>query len=112
MDLMDEIERFINVSARLKQGYVVAIGAFPIGMEWVIHKISGNFAEKVYMPPAQLKFLKFLKTKNDPDSIIDKLLSKVIEDQNASCIHVLPVEKITYEVRIFKIVLQLLFAFA
>lgn len=107
---MDEIDRFREVSARLECGYVIAVGVFSIGMEWVVHAISGNFTEKVYMSAEQREFLEYLKPNDDTDSIIHKLLAKVITNPNAACIHVLPVEEITYDVRIFQIIKKLFFA--
>lgn len=100
IDLMTETYKFIQSSDINGLSRVIVFGASEIGMEFLIHRLAGNFNAKVYMSPERRDFLECIETSymNDEDTPVQKLLKILVKDPDHALIHVLPIEEIAKEV--------------
>lgn len=103
LDLMDEISRFMDKSYSCGLRVLIAIGAFEIGMEFLMYRIAENFGGKIYMTPERCAFLKCMESDDEPDTLIQKLRKQLVPSPTFALIHVLEVEEISMDVRQFMI---------
>lgn len=100
MDLLNEIHIFKSQSEQNGLSYLVAVGAFDIGMEFFILHLAGNFNCKVYMSEERWQFLENMDPDNDSETI-QKLKQQIVRRPEQAMIHVFEVDQISQEVRFF-----------
>lgn len=104
MDLLNEIHMYKSQSAQNGLSYLVAVGAFEIGMEFFILHLAVNFSCKVYMSEERCQFLENMDPDNDSETI-QKLKQQIVQCPEQAMIHVFDVDKISQEVRFFDLVI-------
>lgn len=82
----------------LKEFYVIVLGAFEIGMEWLILRLAENFNSRVYMSATQRAFLENIAIGEDSSAPLQRLCKILVDFPAQALIHVLPVEDISMEV--------------
>lgn len=97
LDLHNEIHEFIEKSRRNGLHFLIAVGAFEIGMEHFIYELANNFGYKMYMNAERQAFLRTMDTESD--ALIEKLRNLVVNDPKKAQIHILQVDEISYGVR-------------
>lgn len=100
VDLLNEIHIFKSQSEQNGLSYLVAVGAFDIGMEFFILHLAGNFNCKVYMSEERWQFLENMDPDNDSETI-QKLKQQIVRRPEQAMIHVFEVDQISQEVRFF-----------
>lgn len=98
LDLHNEIYEFIQQSRSNGLHFLIAVGAFEIGMEHFIYELANNFGYKVYMDSERRAFLRTMDSESD--TTIEKLRNLVVDDPNHAQIHILKVDEISYGVSI------------
>lgn len=104
VDLLNEIHIYKSQSEQNGLSYLVAVGAFEIGMEFFILHLASNFNCKVYMSEERCQFLENMDPDNDSDTI-QKLKQQIVRCPEQAMIHVFDVDKISQEVRWFHLVI-------
>lgn len=102
MALVYELTKFIQDSKKLGLQYMIAVGAFEIGMESFLYDLAVKCSQQIYMNDERREFLATMEPDNISDSFVQNLHHLVVDNASA-VIHILNVNEISNEVSLFHV---------
>lgn len=98
-NLMNEVTRFIESNSRNSgRLYLIAVGAFEIGMEYFIYELSQHCRNSVYINHEHRQFLQHMETDDESNTVIQKLRRQLVDVSVLAKIHVFNVDEINEDV--------------